>query len=143
MEYRLHAITEEQAIFVGMESAYSDLRVDFLLCSADSTWTMDFAFLLPAPLTTHKGYILAVNDSGDWEITKPPFAPKPTTITGTLTAGSTSLVLSNAAITTDSAIDIYTDKWGVNPSDVVVVAGKVTLTFEAQAAALNVKVEVK
>ena len=70
-------------------------------------------------------------------------APKPTTITGTLTAGSTSLVLSNSAITTDSTIDIYTDKWGVNPTDVVVETGKVTLTFEAQATALNVKVEVK
>lgn len=70
-------------------------------------------------------------------------APAPTTITGTLTAGSTSLVLSNSAITTDSTIDIYTDKWGVNPTDVVVAAGKVTLTFEAQAAALNVKVEVR
>ena len=143
VEYRLHAITEEQAVFVGMESAYSDLRVDFLLCSSDSEWTVDFAFLLPAPLTTHKGYILAVNDSGEWEITDPPFAPAPATITGTLTAGSTSLVLSNSAIKTDSTIDIYTSKYGVNPSNVVVATGKITLTFDAQAEAINVKAEVR
>ena len=71
------------------------------------------------------------------------FVPTPTTITGTLTAGSTSLVLSNAAITTDSTIDIYTDKWGVNPTDVTVVTGKLTLTFDAQDSALGVKVEVR
>ena len=67
----------------------------------------------------------------------------PTVITGTLVAGATSLVLSAAAITTDSTIDIYTDKWGVSPTDVVVETGKITLTFEAQASALAVKAEVR
>lgn len=70
-------------------------------------------------------------------------AAKPTTVTGTLAAGATSLALSNAAITTNSTLDFYTDKYGVAPTNAVVETGKVTLTFKAQSAALSVKVEVK
>ena len=143
VEYRLHALTDETAIFVGMESAYSDLTVDFLLCSSSSEWTVDYAHLLPAAQTTHKGYILAVNDVGDWQITAPPFEAKPIVATGTLSAGSTTLTLQNAAITINSVYDIYTDKWGVNPTDVVVTAGKIALTFEKQNASLGVRVEVR
>lgn len=63
-------------------------------------------------------------------------------ITGTLTAGSTSLVLSDAAVTTSSTIDIYTDVYGVNPTDVTVATGSITLTFDAQASDVSVKVRV-
>lgn len=143
VEYRLHALTDETAIFVGMESAYSDLTVDFLLCSSSSEWTVDYAHLLPEAHASHKGYILAVNDAGNWQITDPPFAAKPTVITGTLSAGSTTLTLQNAAITINSVYDIYTDKWGVNPTDVVVTAGKITMTFEKQNASIGVRVEVR
>lgn len=109
----------------------------------NGNWHFQSSATLPQVGEYYAGSILLVNGDGEWDVADPPFAPAPTTITGTLTAGSTSLVLSNSAITTDSTIDIYTDKWGVNPTDVVVAAGKVTLTFEAQAAALNVKVEVR
>ena len=143
VEYRLHALTDETAIFVGMESAYSDLTVDFLLCSSSSEWTVDYAHLLPEAHASHKGYILAVNDAGNWQITDPPFAAKPTVITGTLSAESTTLTLQNAAITINSVYDIYTDKWGVNPTDVVVTAGKITMTFEKQNASIGVRVEVR
>lgn len=143
VEYRLHALTDETAIFVGMESAYSDLTVDFLLCSSSSEWTVDYAHLLPEAHASHKGYILVVNDAGDWKITDPPFAAKPTVITGTLSAESTTLTLQNAAITLNSVYDIYTDKWGVNPTDVVVTAGKITMTFEKQNASIGVRVEVR
>lgn len=73
VEYRLHALTDETAIFVGMESAYPDLTVDFLLCSSSSEWTVDYAYLLPSAATEYKGDILMVNDIGDWQITDPPF----------------------------------------------------------------------
>lgn len=73
VEYRLHALTDETAIFVGMESVYPDLTVDFLLCSSSSEWTVDYAYLLPSAATEHKGDILMVNDVGDWQITDPPF----------------------------------------------------------------------
>ena len=65
-----------------------------------------------------------------------------TDVTGTLTAGSTSVTLSNAAITTSSTLDIYTDVYGVNPTDVSVSSGSVTLTFEAQESNIGVKVRV-
>ena len=65
-----------------------------------------------------------------------------TELTGTLSAGNTSLTLSNASITTSSTIDYYTDYFGVNPVSISVSTGSVTLTFEAQDIDLGVKVRV-
>lgn len=64
------------------------------------------------------------------------------TVSGTLTTGSTSLTLSDASITTSSEIDVWVDTFGVNPENVVVASGSVTLTFEAQESDLGVKVRV-
>ena len=44
-----------------------------------------------------------------------------TVLTGTLTAGNTTLTLSNAAITTDSIFDFYTSEYGINPTAVSVI----------------------
>ena len=63
-------------------------------------------------------------------------------LTGTLTAGSTILILSDVAITSGSSFDFYTDVYGVNPSDVTVGTGTITLTFPAQASDISVKVRV-
>lgn len=65
-----------------------------------------------------------------------------TDITGTLSAGQTSLTLQNAAITESSTIDYYTDIFGVSPTNVVVTNGQIVLTFEAQSSDLGVKVRV-
>lgn len=65
-----------------------------------------------------------------------------TEVTGTLTAGNTSVTLSDASITTSSTIDVYTDTFGVNPTAVSVSTGSVTLTFPAQASNVGVKVRV-
>ncbi len=65
-----------------------------------------------------------------------------TDVTGTLTAGNTSVTLSDASISSSSTIDIYTDVFGVNPTNVVVSAGSVVLTFEAQQSNIGVKVRV-
>ncbi len=65
-----------------------------------------------------------------------------TEVTGTLTAGNTSVTLSDAAITTSSTIDVYTDTFGVNPTAITVATGSVTLTFPAQASNVGVKVRV-
>lgn len=65
-----------------------------------------------------------------------------TDVTGTLTAGSTSVTLSDASISSSSTIDIYTDVFGVNPTNVVVSAGSVVLTFEAQQSNVGVKVRI-
>lgn len=65
-----------------------------------------------------------------------------TDVTGTLTAGNTSITLSDNSILTTSTIDIYTDKFGINPTNVTISTGSITLTFEAQSSNLEVKVRV-
>lgn len=63
-------------------------------------------------------------------------------ITDTLTAGQTSITLSDASITTTSTIDIYTDVFGIQPTNAVVASGSITLTFLAQSSDITVKVRV-
>ena len=63
-------------------------------------------------------------------------------LTGSLAVGSTTVVLQDSFITTTSMIDIYTDVYGVSPTNVTVATGSITLTFEAQQSILNVKVRV-
>ena len=63
-------------------------------------------------------------------------------VSGTLTAGSTSITLSDNSISSSSTIDIFTDTYGISPETVSVSSGSVTLTFEAQASDLGVKVRV-
>lgn len=65
--------------------------------------------------------------------------------TGTLTAGSTSVVLTFASQTIGAAtlIDVYSGEYGVNPTAVATTSTTVTLTFEAQAADLSVAVKVQ
>ena len=65
-----------------------------------------------------------------------------TDLTDTLTAGDTELVFTDNSITIDSTVDVYTDTYGINPTDVVVATGTITLTFEAQSADLGVKVRI-
>lgn len=59
-----------------------------------------------------------------------------------LTAGATTVTVTDASITATSAIDVYTNVWGVEPTNMVLATGSVTLTFEAQASDINVKVRV-
>ena len=65
-----------------------------------------------------------------------------TELTATLQAGSVMLIFMNAAITTTSTYDIFTDVYGVSPTAVSVTTGELTLTFEAQESDLSVKVRV-
>ena len=65
-------------------------------------------------------------------------------LVATLTAGSTSLVFTNSAITTNSTVDPYVDDsfYGVNPTAVVIANGSVTLIFNEQAVDIPVKVRI-
>ena len=65
-----------------------------------------------------------------------------TVLTDTLEAGETTVTFTNNAITANSTLDIYTDTFGVNPTNVTVSAGEIVLTFSAQANDLGVKVRV-
>lgn len=61
------------------------------------------------------------------------------------TSADTTTTFSNAAITTDSMIDVYTDTFGVNPTNVVVATGTCTLTFAKvdTAQTISARIEVK
>ena len=63
---------------------------------------------------------------------------------GTLTAGTTSVVLTFASQTIGATtlVDIYTDDYAVAPTAVVTSTSTVTLTFESQAADVAVAVKV-
>ena len=63
-------------------------------------------------------------------------------LTGTLTAGSTTLTIQNEVINPTKCIEIFTDVYGVTPSNAVVTSGQIVLTFEAQESNVGVKVRV-
>lgn len=65
---------------------------------------------------------------------------KPVEVTGTLVAGNTTVTLVDQRLTTTGTYEYYTDVYGVAPTDVVVSAGSVALTFEARQSNLGVKV---
>ena len=67
----------------------------------------------------------------------------PTILTSTLSAGSTSLTFSNAAITTTAMHDVYADKYGLTPTDITVTTGQAVLTFEAQSSNVSVKLVIR
>lgn len=64
---------------------------------------------------------------------------------GSLAIGSTSVALTFASQTigTNTLVDVYTDDYAVAPTDVSISGQVVTLTFEAQAAAVAVAVKVQ
>lgn len=76
-----------------------------------------------------------------WEVSNDIKIPK--VYTRTLTAGNTSITIS-ADVSSSSLIDVYTDTWGVNPTNVVAdtTNDTITLTFAARSSDLDVKVEV-
>lgn len=67
----------------------------------------------------------------------------PIVLTATLTAGETSITFENDSIVPNCIVDIYTNKFGVNPTGMTATEGSLTLTFEAQSTDINVRLEVK
>lgn len=63
-------------------------------------------------------------------------------ITGTLTAGETSVLIESATINENSILAFYTSVYGANPTGVTVSAGSVVLTFEARENDLIVGVQI-
>ena len=87
------------------------------------------------------GQILTYNNStSKWGNSDIPLPYKE--VTGTLLAGSTSITLSDASITTSSTIEPYTDPIEVDHNSISTSTGSVTITFDAQQSNLNVKVRV-
>lgn len=113
----------------GSDTGYYSRKI--LASAAAQSILNTFSFPLLLTKTTAKNVIGAINEVAA------------VYVSGTLTAGSTSITLSSAAITATSTIDIYTDVFGINPESVAVAPGEITITFEEQAADLGVKVVIK
>jgi photosystem II stability/assembly factor-like uncharacterized protein len=60
-----------------------------------------------------------------------------------LHTGETTVTITDDAITQESTFDIYTNKYGVNPKNVTVDTGSITLEFKPQETDVNIKVVVK
>lgn len=65
-----------------------------------------------------------------------------TEVTGTLTAGSTSITLSDASITSSSFIQVFAGNGNINYTSISVATGSVTIGFLAQASDMTVTVRV-
>ena len=118
------AIAQEDA---GSPTGYSSAATKLLAIANKILKGIDYSSDLK---TTSNNIIGAVNEvAGDW-------------VSGTLTAGSTSLTLSDASIQTTSTIDIYVSTFGIQPTNAVVATVIITLTFLAQASDISVKVRV-
>ena len=70
------------------------------------------------------------------------FGAASTIFTETLTAGDTTITITDSQIAVGSMVDIYTDVYGLEPTNVSVTAGQIVLTFDAQGVDIHVKVKV-
>lgn len=117
-------------------------RVTFQTMREEMANSSELAAKLAEKVDVEDGKGLSTNDFTTAEKTKLASLEPILEVTGTIAVGGTSITLSDAAITTTSTIDIYTDTWGVNPESVSVATGSVTITFAAQESTLGVKVRV-
>ena len=123
-------ITDALAL-ASKDNNNDDLTVKLLISELANALMTDISY---ASLNTaSKKIIGAINEVADGAYTE---------VTGTLLTGATSITLSDASITTTSTIDIYTDVFGIQPTNAVVASGSITLTFLAQASNITVKVRV-
>lgn len=65
-----------------------------------------------------------------------------TQLSAPLAAGSTTIEFEDESITADSWILPFTSVYGINPTNIVTIDGKTTLTFEAQDSAITVGVRI-
>lgn len=111
-------------------SGYGSVKTTLLAIATKILKGLNFTSDL---ITSDKTIIGAINEA----------AAKPwTDVTGTLSAGETTLTLSDAAITTDSKVEYFTSVFGVEPTAAVVTTGQIVLTFEARQSNLGVTVRV-
>lgn len=116
---------------VALSGDYDDLTNKPTIPTKTSDLDNDSGFITDSDLPTKLSDLN--NDEGFIGFTE---------LTDTLTSGSTTLTISDASITATSTIDIYTDVFGVQPTNAVVTSGQIVLTFLAQNSDLSVKVRV-
>ena len=116
----------------------------------DSTGTVLNQYILTHQDNTTETVKLTFDPSADYVAGTPfsastmnPIINRLNITTSTLTAGNTTITLTDARITANSVLSFYTSIYGVNPETVTVSNGSVELTFEAQASDMIVGVKVE
>lgn len=69
--------------------------------------------------------------------------PKQVVLSGSMIAGTTSIIFVDNSILADSLIDVYTDTFGVNPTNITSSVGTVQVFFPVQDSNLGVKVVIR
>ena len=127
------ALAVGDLLYLGMADAESDTGYYSRKIQAQTVATYmlnNFSLPLVFTKTTAKTAAGAINEVAG------------TTLSGTLLAGNTSITLSDASITASSMVDVYTDT-GTGYESITASTGSVTITFEAQASDMGVKVVIK
>lgn len=115
----------------GSGSTYGSLKATLVGIAKKILTSIQYASELQTSDKTITGAINELNAS-TWK-----------DVTGTLTAGSTSITIQDSAITTSSTIDIYTSKDGIYYTSRSVATGQITIRFnEAQNEDVTVKVRI-
>lgn len=110
------------------ETGYESLKITSELVATKILTAYNFPLLLD---TTAKNAIGAINELN----ARPVF----TKLTGTITAGNTSLTITNAAILDNSVIQVFTDPLiSIESAVVPSGGGSITITIEEQTAAVGI-----
>ena len=110
---------------IDLNNYYTSAQVDTLLAGKAST----------SVATSSANGLMSSDDKS-----KVDAMPTLTRVSGTLIAGQTSLTLNNAAITTNSYLQVYTSVYGKVTLTCVPTNGSVTLTYEAEQNNMDVEV---
>ena len=94
---------------------------------------MDYAFMINKP-TINNVQVYGNLSTSDLKIY--------TDYIDTLTAGNTTITISNESFTGDETIEVFTNVFGINPTNIVCTSGSITITFPAQSNNIQVKVRV-
>ena len=132
-------IDDSNALFIQYEAdgfntySFSEIDTSSIKCGTVD----DFEATYYHQTEIENGNIRTTGDVYDYD---DGYKKTPTVLTSTtISAATTSYTFTNAAITTDSVIDIYDDIFGFSPTAITVSTGSAVITFSAQASTHTIK----
>ena len=89
-----------------------------------------------------KGIVTSRSDQAGYVLDSRYCAATPVTLSATLVQGQTTLTFTNSAINVNAKIEVFTNTYGVSPTNMAQSGTTLTLTFPAQSADVSVKVQI-